>query len=243
MIPHESSDPLHGVTLERLLTELVEKFGWAELGRRVEIRCFLFDPSVKSSLVFLQEDAVGAVEGRVDLRGLEVGRKIIPNRSGDCLSSPSTLSALAEALHRFDPPWIKVGRIYRRVCFLRLEGRAVDARRLAESELAQARAEILAVGRPGRRARGWTPSLPRRRSASPAPSRASSSCARALGAHRGPWIAQRPAAPARAEARPAVDPGAERGIADFIDEMLAQDRAPARARPLRHVKPLIPQSS
>ena len=49
-----SNDPLHGVTLERLLTELVEQFGWDELGRHVPIRCFLFDPSVKSSLTFLR---------------------------------------------------------------------------------------------------------------------------------------------------------------------------------------------
>jgi uncharacterized protein (DUF2132 family) len=49
-----SKDPLHGVTLERLMTELVEHFGWAELGRRIPIRCFLHDPSVKSSLTFLR---------------------------------------------------------------------------------------------------------------------------------------------------------------------------------------------
>ncbi len=47
-------DPLHGVTLERLLTELVEAVGWAELGRRVPVRCFLFSPSIKSSLTFLR---------------------------------------------------------------------------------------------------------------------------------------------------------------------------------------------
>lgn len=47
-------DPLHGVTLERLLTELVELRGWQEMGRRVPIRCFLHDPSIKSSLVFLR---------------------------------------------------------------------------------------------------------------------------------------------------------------------------------------------
>ena len=52
--PKPSKDPLHGVTLERLLTELVERHGWAELGRQVPVRCFLFDPSVKSSLVFLR---------------------------------------------------------------------------------------------------------------------------------------------------------------------------------------------
>jgi uncharacterized protein (DUF2132 family) len=52
----KSSDPLHGVTLEHLLTELVAHLGWAELGRRVAIRCFLFDPSVKSSLTFLRKN-------------------------------------------------------------------------------------------------------------------------------------------------------------------------------------------
>ena len=47
-------DPLHGVTLERLLTELAGHFGWEELGRRVPIRCFQYDPSIKSSLTFLR---------------------------------------------------------------------------------------------------------------------------------------------------------------------------------------------
>jgi len=50
-----SNDPLHGVTLERLLTELVAHFGWEELGEQIEIRCFRFDPSIKSSLVFLRK--------------------------------------------------------------------------------------------------------------------------------------------------------------------------------------------
>ena len=49
-----SNDPLHGVTLEQLLTELVQQFGWEELGRQVPVRCFLFDPSIKSSLTFLR---------------------------------------------------------------------------------------------------------------------------------------------------------------------------------------------
>jgi uncharacterized protein (DUF2132 family) len=52
--PHPK-DPLHGVTLERLLTELVAAYGWAELGRRIDIRCFNFDPSIKSSLQFLRK--------------------------------------------------------------------------------------------------------------------------------------------------------------------------------------------
>ncbi len=49
-----AKDPLHGVTLEMILTQLVAHHGWAELGRRIEIRCFNFDPSIKSSLQFLR---------------------------------------------------------------------------------------------------------------------------------------------------------------------------------------------
>ena len=48
-------DPLHGITLEAIVKELVERYGWAEMGRRVPIRCFLHDPSVKSSLTFLRK--------------------------------------------------------------------------------------------------------------------------------------------------------------------------------------------
>ena len=47
-------DPLHGVTLEAILTQLVAHYGWAEMGRRIDIRCFNFDPSIKSSLQFLR---------------------------------------------------------------------------------------------------------------------------------------------------------------------------------------------
>ena len=49
-----SKDPLHGVTLEKILNELVAHYGWEELGRRIDIRCFNFDPSIKSSLQFLR---------------------------------------------------------------------------------------------------------------------------------------------------------------------------------------------
>ena len=51
----KSNDPLHGVTLERILTELVAHYSWEEMGRQVAIRCFLFDPSIKSSLTFLRK--------------------------------------------------------------------------------------------------------------------------------------------------------------------------------------------
>jgi uncharacterized protein (DUF2132 family) len=53
--PPFSTDPLHGITLEALLTDLVTRYGWEELGRRIDIRCFNFDPSIKSSLTFLRK--------------------------------------------------------------------------------------------------------------------------------------------------------------------------------------------
>jgi uncharacterized protein (DUF2132 family) len=48
------ADPLHGITLETIVTALVERYGWPELGRQVPIRCFQLDPSIKSSLTFLR---------------------------------------------------------------------------------------------------------------------------------------------------------------------------------------------
>lgn len=54
-MPHRSArDPLHGVTLEAILVELVDRCGWEGMGRAVDIRCFKFDPSIKSSLQFLR---------------------------------------------------------------------------------------------------------------------------------------------------------------------------------------------
>lgn len=54
--PHDhSSNPLHGVTLERMLTELVEHFGWEAMGQRIRVRCFTSDPSIPSSLKFLRK--------------------------------------------------------------------------------------------------------------------------------------------------------------------------------------------
>ncbi|HIF9408162.1 TPA: VF530 family DNA-binding protein, partial [Photobacterium damselae] len=50
----QKNNPLHGITLEKLLTELVEHYGWDELGYRINIRCFTHDPSIKSSLKFLR---------------------------------------------------------------------------------------------------------------------------------------------------------------------------------------------
>ena len=50
-----SKDPLHGMTLEMILNRLVEHYGWEEMGRRITIRCFNYDPTVKSSLTFLRK--------------------------------------------------------------------------------------------------------------------------------------------------------------------------------------------
>lgn len=55
MTQPKSKDPLHGVTLEKIVTELAAEFGWAYLAQSVPVRCFLFDPSVKSSLTFLRK--------------------------------------------------------------------------------------------------------------------------------------------------------------------------------------------
>jgi len=50
-----NQDPLHGVTLKMVLTRLEEKYGWEELGRRINIKCFTSDPSITSSLKFLRK--------------------------------------------------------------------------------------------------------------------------------------------------------------------------------------------
>jgi uncharacterized protein (DUF2132 family) len=52
--PSQPRNPLHGITLETIVTELVAFFGWEELGRQIDIRCFTNDPSVASSLKFLR---------------------------------------------------------------------------------------------------------------------------------------------------------------------------------------------
>ncbi|WP_323775167.1 VF530 family protein [Alcanivorax sp.] len=51
----QPNNPLHGVTLETVVTQLVEHYGWEELGDRIRINCFISDPSVKSSLKFLRK--------------------------------------------------------------------------------------------------------------------------------------------------------------------------------------------
>jgi uncharacterized protein (DUF2132 family) len=51
----QPNNPLHGLTLEAILTELVANRGWEDLGKLIKIRCFTHDPSIKSSLQFLRK--------------------------------------------------------------------------------------------------------------------------------------------------------------------------------------------
>lgn len=53
--PTQHNNPLHGITLEAVVTSLVEHYGWAELAERIPVRCFSNDPSVMSSLKFLRK--------------------------------------------------------------------------------------------------------------------------------------------------------------------------------------------
>lgn len=51
----QKNNPLHGITLEAILTRLVSHYGWEEMGDRIRINCFISDPSIKSSLKFLRK--------------------------------------------------------------------------------------------------------------------------------------------------------------------------------------------
>ena len=54
MTNEQPNNPLHGITLEMILTRLVEQYGWEGLGQRITIKCFTNEPSIKSSLAFLR---------------------------------------------------------------------------------------------------------------------------------------------------------------------------------------------
>lgn len=51
----QPNNPLHGITLEKILTDLVAHYGWEYMGYTIKIRCFTDNPSVKSSLTFLRK--------------------------------------------------------------------------------------------------------------------------------------------------------------------------------------------
>ncbi|HRE88198.1 MAG TPA: VF530 family protein [Myxococcota bacterium] len=86
MSEEQPKNKLHGITLERIVTELVEYFGWEELGRQVRIRCFQESPSVGSSLKFLRRtpwarekvESLYLFMGRQKLRAEREGRAVGP---------------------------------------------------------------------------------------------------------------------------------------------------------------------
>lgn len=73
----QNNNPLHGITLEALLTELVAHYGWEQLGQRINIRCFTSNPGIKSSLTFLRRTPWA----RAEVEALYVALKT-PGRRG-----------------------------------------------------------------------------------------------------------------------------------------------------------------
>jgi uncharacterized protein (DUF2132 family) len=69
----QPNNPLHGITLEMMLNQLVDLYGWDELSRRIRIRCFADDPSIKSSLKFLRR--TGWARNKVEVLYLETFAK------------------------------------------------------------------------------------------------------------------------------------------------------------------------
>jgi uncharacterized protein (DUF2132 family) len=57
MAPYNKNpkDPLHGITLENILNQLVLRHGWIKMGQRIPVRCFQYNPTIKSSLTFLRK--------------------------------------------------------------------------------------------------------------------------------------------------------------------------------------------
>jgi len=62
MSQEQKNNPLHGVTLEVVVTRLVDHYGWGELAKRININCFKSDPSIKSSLKFLRKTQWARIE-------------------------------------------------------------------------------------------------------------------------------------------------------------------------------------
>ncbi|CAI8890425.1 VF530 family DNA-binding protein [Kosakonia quasisacchari] len=86
MAAHISKDPLHGVTLEMQVNALVARYGWTELGKRININCFKNDPSVKSSLKFLRRTPWARAE--VEALYLESLEENAPAKSDEPVFNP-----------------------------------------------------------------------------------------------------------------------------------------------------------
>jgi hypothetical protein len=137
------------------------------------------------------------------------------------------LSALAESLRRFEPSWIKVGQVHRRICFLRLEGREAEAREIEGNEFAPAVVEARKAAESDSEADSLLHSLVAEGEERVAEAIAFAEVLMPMLSER--LKLQAPSgAPAMSvrQKRPAVrNPDESHGIADFIDEMLAQERA------------------
>lgn len=72
MSNEQPNNPLHGLSLEKIVTRLVEHFGWNGLYERVRVNCFKKDPSIKSSLKFLRKTQWA--RDKVEALYIEIGR-------------------------------------------------------------------------------------------------------------------------------------------------------------------------
>lgn len=91
-------DPLHGVTLKALLTDLVDNYGWEELGQRINIKCFTNDPSISSSLKFLRKTAWARTKVEaLYVESLDSKRKKEPENSSEPESSTAQKSAIKKS--------------------------------------------------------------------------------------------------------------------------------------------------
>ena len=69
-----TNNSLHGITLEQILVRLEQHYGWAELGKKIDIRCFTSEPSIKSSLKFLRKTPWA----REKVESVYIGTKFAP---------------------------------------------------------------------------------------------------------------------------------------------------------------------
>jgi uncharacterized protein (DUF2132 family)/NAD(P)-dependent dehydrogenase (short-subunit alcohol dehydrogenase family) len=92
-----SRNPLHGITLEHILTKLVSHFGWATMGERIRIRCFTHEPSIPSSLRFLRK-TLWARE-KVESMYLEMLRSMPPSPQAESTAEAITDDTLARRIH------------------------------------------------------------------------------------------------------------------------------------------------
>lgn len=84
----QANNPLHGIKLETLLTDLVDHYGWEELGARIDIRCFNHDPSIKSSLKFLRKTPWA--REKVEYLYLKMNKLPLPKPKADSEGGTST---------------------------------------------------------------------------------------------------------------------------------------------------------